>query len=195
MNPSLRLVVEWPNGMKLPVRVPATATGSDLVSLLRFSCDQDQVLILLFEGNCLHPKRELLRQQIYPDCTIQVVLVSETRMFCVSSDDEFDDQEISSESFDSICDEFLRISDVQFNLVEGHKKGGLIYQQFLGESDSDEPTPEPQVTVCAPPPSEISKEPLPHWPGKEIPDPRVESRPTGHDRLVDTGRVRREWNW
>jgi hypothetical protein len=180
MNPSVRLLIEWPNGTKLPVLVPATATGSDLVNLLRFSCHEDQVVILLFEGICLHPKRELLRQQLYPDCMIQVVLVSEAR----TSDDEFDDQEISSES---ICNEILRIADVQFNLVEGHKKGGLIYQQFLGESDSDDPAPEPQVTVCPPPPSEISNDPLPQWPGgKEIP---------AHDRLVDTGRVRREWNW
>jgi hypothetical protein len=74
-----------------------------------------------FQGHLPDPRRERLQRQVYPDCRIQVVLVSATRTS--------DDQEIS---LDSICNRILRIADVQFNLVEEHKKGGLIYERFIG---------------------------------------------------------------
>jgi hypothetical protein len=63
-----------------------------------------------------------------------------------------------------VCDEFLRIANAQFDLLEGHEKGGLIYKQFLEESESEDEGPEPETTVCPPQLTEIPTDPLPELP-------------------------------
>jgi len=196
----LRLVVQWPNGTKLPVRLPAAATGADLMNLLQFSCRQDQLFILVLDGNCINPRRELSRQRVHQDCTIDVVMIPDGLSYFVSSDDEVDEQEITSESFDSIYREIMRLTDVQFNLLECHRKGGLIYSQFLDESETEETSDEPHVTVCASPLTEIPKDPLPLCIDTDDPVPDVgRIDPAGSDPnppgLVDTEMVRHNWIW
>jgi hypothetical protein len=193
---TVRLIVEWPNGTKLPVRVATTATGADLIGLLRFSCRPDQLFFLLFDGVCLNPKRKLSRQRICADDVIQVVIVADNDSSLDSSDDGFVGEEMSSDSIDAVCCEILRITDVQFNLVESHKKGGLIYQQLIADSDSDEPAQE-HPTVVPPPPTGVSSDPLPEFPGDTgAPEPRAESRAAGHSRaLMSAGQIQGEWKW
>jgi hypothetical protein len=55
-NVSLLLVIEWPNGTRLPVRVAPTGTGEDLMKLLHFSGFRYSPFLLVIAGNYINPK-------------------------------------------------------------------------------------------------------------------------------------------
>jgi hypothetical protein len=103
----------------------------------------------------------------------------------------------------SVCGEILRIADVQFSLLEGHEKGGLIYKQFLEVSESEDERPEPETTVFPSQLTEIPTDPLPELPrssdyeeddssemGSSMPGQRA-----CDGQLVDTERIVRGWKW
>jgi hypothetical protein len=153
MDLSLPLIVEWPNGSRLPIRVSRTAMGEDLLTLLSFCCRNDQQVKLVFEGCCIHPGRQLCQQRIQPHSTIRVIQLSDDPADTGSDDDQFD----------AICPELFRIADVQFSLVEGHKKAGHIYRTMLiDQSDSDESDSSDSVlTVIPERAQDVSNDPLP----------------------------------
>jgi hypothetical protein len=153
MDLSLPLIVEWPNGSRLPIRVSRSAMGGDLLTLLSFCCRNDQQVKLVFEGSSIHPGRQLCQQRIHPHSTIRVVQLPDDRADLGSEDDQFD----------VLYPELFRIADVQFSLLEGHKRAGHIYRTMLMDtsdsldSDSDDPFP----TVIAERAAAVSHDPLP----------------------------------
>jgi hypothetical protein len=102
-----------------------------------------------------------------------------------------------------VCGEILRIADAQFNLLEGHEKGGLIYKQFLEESESEDEGSEPETTVCPPQLAEILTDPLPELPRsldyEEEDSSEIGSSMPGQracdGQLGDTERIVRGWKW
>jgi hypothetical protein len=55
---SLRMIIEWPNGSRLPVRVSSNATRSNLIALLQRASPGHSAFLLVKDGHCLHPERE-----------------------------------------------------------------------------------------------------------------------------------------
>jgi hypothetical protein len=155
----LRMFVEWPNGSRLPVRLPSDATGDDLLHLLRFAFRQNQTILLLVNGACLQPTRELSRQRVPQDAIVRVVNFSEFQSD-VSDDEESDHG--SGGDFGNAYNEILKIRDLQYRHIEGCAKGGALYRALLAEtSEDDESEAEPIPTVLAPTPPQIITDPLP----------------------------------
>ena len=116
---SIRIQIRWPNGTQLPVRIPQSSYSSDLKSLLRFSIHKNRVMILLFNGHKLDSHQTLEDQGVMEDSIIQVAHLFRTTQ---------------SNKSDDYFQEILRIADLQFNIVEGHKNGGLILDSMMHES-------------------------------------------------------------
>jgi hypothetical protein len=148
----LHFVVEWPNGSQLPVRLPSTVTGSDLLHLLSFSYGHDQSISLISDGSFIYPNSPLTT--LKQGGIIKVVLAS--------PNNDLDDFDIPDDSLEELCAELLRIADVQFRFVEGHRTGDRFYRQLLlEESEAEESARERPVTVLGEQPDCVSKEPLP----------------------------------
>jgi hypothetical protein len=159
MEGSLRMFIEWPNGSRLPVRLPSDATGDDLLRLLRFAFRKNQTILLLVNGTCLQPLCQLSRQQVLQDAVVRVVNFSD--WFHELTDDEDSDRAAQSESGNAY-DEMLRIRDLQYRHIEGWPKGGALYRALLEETSDDEETDiEQPPTIVAPRLAEIPTDPLP----------------------------------
>jgi hypothetical protein len=199
MDHSMRLFVEWPSGSRLPIRVATSATGADLLNLLSFCCRGDQQITLVFNGVCINPRCHLYQQRIHENSTIKVVDVTES----LTSDSDSSDYGFSGPPFESICPELLRITDIQFSIVEGHKTARQIYQTMLVEqSDIDESDWEQPGTVFPGKAPDISKDPLPTWDGFSGSDEdaidRLDSIGQSEGRgnsLFSPHKFKREWDW
>jgi hypothetical protein len=196
MDCSMRLFVEWPSGSRLPVRIAGTATGADLLNLLSFCCRGDQQITLVSNGVCIDPRSHLSQQRIHENSTIKVVKVSDS----VTIGTEATDYPLSDQLFESICPELLRLTDIQFSIVEGHRSARQVYRTMLvDESDTDESDSEQPRTVFPVKPSIIPKDPLPLWDGlnEEAMDgfDLVGQSEGGENSLFPTQRFRREWDW
>jgi hypothetical protein len=201
---SLRMIIEWPNGSRLPVRLASHATGADLIALLQFACPANSPFLLLKDGHYLHPQRQLCRQKIHDDSVIRVVNFATPRHSLIFSDETKSD-DLQSESLDGIFSEILRLTDLQFNLLEAHKKGELICRSFLADPRDDEPEPEVHKTRVPAPPAAVSVDPLPLLRGSsESETDYGDSDEDGEDdgamtaksgRVLKPHRFEREWNW
>jgi hypothetical protein len=160
MDLDLRLIVEWPNHTKLPVRLSASATGADLIGLLHFCLRDDTILALIANGICIRLRETLLTQHIQSDCLIKVVRISPNFDFPMSSDEELDEFEVLPPSLQA---EALRIADLQMALIDGAPQCGAFYRRYLMEIESEDPIPEPEPTVLSAN-AEIREDPLPVWP-------------------------------
>jgi hypothetical protein len=185
---SLRLIIEWPNGTHLPVRLPSAATGADLFDLLRFCVPDDGLFALVANGICIDPRRELRRQHIPPNSIVQLFRVTND-----SSRDE-DDLEPPSECINS---EILRLSDVQMAAIEGNPRCGQLMRQIIADSEPEEPIVKGEVTVCPPAPVTVSEDPLPVLPlmGEAAREGGVWEDGDCDARLAGPGPVRSGWNW
>jgi hypothetical protein len=162
MDRSIRLFVEWPDGSHLPVRLSRGATGEDLLDLISFCCRDDQQIILVFDGTCLNPRVQLCQQRIQENSTIKVVKLSDSFSDFIARRAESSPLALGEDSFESICPELLRITDLQFSIVEGHRNGGQLFRSMLMEqSDSDESDFDQPRTVLPLQPAEIPRDPLP----------------------------------
>jgi hypothetical protein len=199
MDLSLHLFVEWPNGTRLPVRLPRTATGEDLLNLLSFCCRGDQGIKLVFEGNCVIPKLQLCHQHMTQDSIIKVIRVTCPLTHATSPVDDYFDTGLPEDTFDAICPELLRLTDVQFRLVEGHRNGGHLYRQMLLEqSDTEESEYEQPPTVLKPTPDAVSKDPLPPLIGSESDDDemdRYDGFMTADGSIFAPDGAQRTWCW
>ena len=175
---SLRLIVEWPNGARLPVRVGSSATGEDLINLLRFSFTPDSICMLVHDNVYVKPGNTLACQMKEN----QIVKVLQVPKGSFSETDYSDSDDDDGEGFDGICSEVLRIADVQFNMIEGHRKGGVIMRNYLKEqSDTDESDSEAMTTVLGEKLTEIPSDPLPKWPVDQEDFPRYRTIGIGSD--------------
>jgi hypothetical protein len=193
---SLPLVIEWPNGTRLPVRVAPTATGEDLMKLLHFAGFRYHPFLLVVAGNYINPELELTRQMVRHNSVIRVVRISAVV--------EPAEAEPETDGFDGACAEMLRIVDMQFNNLEGHKKGGLIYRSILSENtETVETHSERGTTICPLPAAYVSTDPLPEpirTSDSEMDESDSDDWPPSHsgDRnrpFFEPNRVQREWNW
>jgi hypothetical protein len=199
MDISFHLFVEWPNGSRLPVRLPHSATGEDLLNLLRFSCRDDQGITLVFDGVCINPRVQLCQQHLKQDSTIKVVRVSSPLTRPESPADDYYDFWFADDSFDAICPELLRLADIQFRIVEGHRSGGQFYRQMLMEqSEPEEAEYEQPPTVLKPRPDSVSKDPLPPLDGSESDDDeldRLDGFRHADGSIFAPGGARQTWCW
>jgi hypothetical protein len=188
MDFPLRLIVEWPNRTRLPVRLSASATGADLIKLLQFCLHDDSLLALVVNGICIQPRETLFTQRIEDDSLIHVVPFSPTFDFPMSSDEEFDELETIQSSIQA---EALRIADLQMTLVDGAPKCGNLYRQYLREIESDDTIVDPEPTVLTTNP-EIREDPLPMWPNGLM-DQASQKDIEAH--LTKPRRARSGWSW
>jgi hypothetical protein len=144
----------------------ATSTGADLMSLLRFCTNQStEKMALVVGGMFIQPRRELNSQRVCENTVVKVVKIGQNGVDDQEIEEEIGCEETRTSSIDGICNEILRIADVQFNILEGHRRGGMFYRSFLNDqSDTEESESEVEVTVCPPPLTKISEDPLPQWP-------------------------------
>jgi hypothetical protein len=193
---SLPLLIEWPNGTRLPVRVAPTATGEDLMKLLHFAGFRDHPFLLVVPGNYINPKLELMRQMVRQNSVIRVVRIS-----AIIEPAEADPE---TDAYDGVYTEMLRIIDMQFNNLEGHKKGGLIYRSILSDNtETVETHSERGTTVCPLPAAYVSTDPLPapvRTSDSEMDESESDDSLPNHsgdrDRpLFEPNTVQREWNW
>jgi hypothetical protein len=156
----LKMIIEWPNGTRLPVRLASDATGADLIALIRFATTARSPVFLLNDGHFLHPRRQLRRQRIHENSVIRVVnLGSPVFNF-------FEDEQVKpkDELIDPVFTEILRITDMQFQHLESHRKATAYYQAILADSVQSEAEPaERHPTMLPPNVSRISEEVLPFW--------------------------------
>jgi hypothetical protein len=165
---SLHLFIEWPNGSRLPVRLPPNATGQDLLNLIGFCRRGGTEIALLYNDLCVNPTLQLCQQHLKQDSTIKVARLPSTFAHPTSPVDDYYDFALPDDNFDALCPEILRIADVQFRIVEGHRNGGHLYRQMLMEqSEPDESESEQPPTVLRPRPDSVSKDPLPPLAGSE----------------------------
>jgi hypothetical protein len=199
MDISLHLFIEWPNGSRLPVRLPHSATGEDLLNLLSFSCRGGQDITLVFDGVCVNPRLQLCQQHLKQDSTIKVVRISSPYTRTGSPLDDYYDFWLGDDTFDSICPELLRLADVQFRIVEGHRNGGHFYRQMLIEqSDTEESEYEQPPTVLKPRPDSVSSDPLPPLVGSESDDDeldRFDGFRHADGSLFAAGGPQQTWCW
>jgi hypothetical protein len=199
MDISFHLFVEWPNGSRLPVRLPQSATGEDLLNLLNFSCRGDQGITLVFDGVCVNPSVQLCQQHLRQDSTIKVVRVSSPYTRPASPIDDYYEFLLADDSFDAICPELLRLADSQFRIVEGHRNGGQFYRQMLMEqSDTEETESEQPPTVLKPRPDSVSQDPLPPLVGSESDDDeldRFDGFRHADGSIFAAGGARQTWCW
>jgi hypothetical protein len=187
MDASFRLFVEWPNGSRLPVRLARTATGGDLLNLLSFCCDQDQQVKFVHNGTSIDPARQLCEQRIPQNSTIKILHL------CTEIDDPV-------ETFRS---EVLRLSDVQFNLVEGHRNGGQFYRSILGDLfDGDGIALEQPRTVVPQRATAVADHPLPPLLRSSDSEDEWADRPDSvrqaderENSLFHPDGFEREWDW
>jgi hypothetical protein len=157
---SLKMIIEWPNGTRLPVRLASDATGADLIALLQFATTAHSPVFLINDGHFLHPRRQLRRQKIHENSVIRVV------NFEATSFNFFDDEPPKSrdESMDQIFAEILRITDMQYHQLESHRKAIAYYQSILADSARPEVEPSQRPSTVLPPaPARMSDEALPFW--------------------------------
>jgi hypothetical protein len=156
----LKMIIEWPNGTRLPVRLASDATGADLIGLIRFATTAHSPVFLLNDGHFLHPRRQLKRQRIHENSVIRVVNIGSLAF------NFFEDEQgkPKDESINPVFTEILRITDLQFQQLESHRKATGYYQVILAEAVHLEPEPaERYPTILPPTASRISEEPLPFW--------------------------------
>jgi hypothetical protein len=119
-------------------------------------------------------------------------------------EEDFGQREVRGANADAICNEILRITDVQFNILEGHRKGGIIYRSFLNDqSETEESESEQERTVCPPPATAVVEDPLPQLPSRsgDSEEDEFESyssslrSPSDEPRgpLIETDGLKNEW--
>ena len=139
----MRIIVVWPQGSQLPVRISGSAPVSDLTHLLRFVCQRGNKLAFVHNGVLLDEERTFGEQGIKKEANIHVIIVNSTGLESMRS------------SLDGVKNEMLRLSDLRNRRKEPEK--GVL--QGKEESTSDE-TFEPPM-VIAPKPVGIREDPLP----------------------------------
>jgi hypothetical protein len=189
METSFPLVIEWPNGTHLPVRVAASATGHDLMKLLQFAGFRNRPFVLVAAGGYVDPKVELSQQMVHHHSVIRVVPVSAVA----------EDSDPPPHVFDAVYAEMLRLFDLQFSLLEGHRAGALLYGSLLNDgSDTVETHSKRGTTICPLPATSVSTQPLPPPPRdseSDIPDSEWENESIIDRPIFEPNRVHREWRW
>ena len=181
---SLRVIVDWPNGSRLPVRVSRYATGEDLINLLRFSFTPDAVCVLMYKGAYVNPTYALSRQMKSND--VVAIRRVPRDLLVVDSDWSSDSEDAEIDEFSRVYGEVLRLADVQFNLFEVHRRGALMLRSCLKEqSESDDNDTEPVATVFGEKLTEIPSDPLPKL---TVEDEAIDMR---RDRIMAV----RGWHW
>lgn len=165
-NPSLRLLIEWWNGSRLPVRLSPSATGYDLLCLLRFSFDEDTECLLMNGDQQIKLHLDLASQHITQDQVIHV--------FCISKMHAHQDADAMPSNMEinvleDVYNEILRINDVRFNALEGRPQGEMIMNNFLQEQiESDDTRNDSnRLTICDASARCIVNEPLPALPRRD----------------------------
>ena len=177
---SMRVIVEWPNGGRLPVRISLNTTGQELVELLKFSLAPDSICVLIYRGAYVDPKCALAVQVRQNDVISIRPAPSELLDYSEYTDSE--DAEVDESG--RVYDEALRLADVQFNMIDANRRGGVVMTSYLTErSDSDDSCEEKTETVFGEKVTEIPCDPLP-------------TIPLDDDKLqLQRVRLVRAWRW
>lgn len=146
----MQLIVVWPQGSKLPVRVSRSAPVSELAHLLRFACRGDKKLVFFHKGILLDQSQTFDELGIKPSSLIDVRIV------------EKDAADLVHSMQDPVENEMLRLTDLR-NKKRDSEMGVMPGKE---ESTSDD-TFEPPTVVSAKPVA-IREDPLPEiWNKKQ----------------------------
>ena len=139
----MRLVIVWPQGSKLPVRISRTDPVSELAHLLRFVCHRNKKLVFFHNGTALDPRRTFQELGINHDQHITVQIV------------EKDGDEVNDQFEDPVRTEMLRLTDLRYQKRDSEM--GVIPRRE--DSTSDETFDSPMVISAKP--ITIREDPLP----------------------------------
>jgi hypothetical protein len=163
------------------------------MKLLQFAGFRGHTFILVAAGSYVDPKIELSRQMIRHHSVIRVVPVSAVP----------EDSDAPPDVFDAVYAEMLRLFDLQFSLIEGHRTGAVLYGSLLNEaSETIETHSKRGTTICPLPAPYVSTDPLPPPPPDSEPDigdseweneSIVDGR--GDGPLFEPNRLERAWRW
>lgn len=161
LTEKMRVIIQWPRGSSLPVRISPNATIEDLAHLLKFALRPFEEMVLLHHNIILHPYATLESQGITEDEKIAVVIQARSYL---SKDDYEDD--ITSKMrlqimIQDVFQEFLRLNDLRVNAVDTYliQQGAAALLDYDDESDDSDIEP----TNLEPTPSKISDDPLPKF--------------------------------
>jgi hypothetical protein len=184
-----RIIIEWPNGTRLPVRLASDATGADLISLIQFATTAHSPVFLVNDSHFIHPRRELRSQRIREDSVIRVVHYRPPLENHFFSDGGLRRRGIWPER---VFTEVIRISDMQFNQLETHRRTGQSY--WLAEAEATEgwEATEMHATVVPPSPARVSEDPLPMC---RTSSDEEEAEEVGLPGFLDGRKVQGEWQW
>ena len=177
---SVRVIVEWPNGCRLPVRISPETTGQELVELLKFSLAPGSICVLIYKGAYVDPKYALAVQVGQND----VIAIRHAPPELLEYSDYTDSEDVEIDELGRVYNEALRLADVQFNMIDAHRRGGVVMNSYLTErSDSDDSCEEKTETVFGEKVTEIPCDPLPTIP---LDDDKIE---------LHRVRFVRAWRW
>ena len=118
-----QVTIEWPNGVRIPVILSKNLTLSELLSIVNFSIRKNYNYQFTANGKKIIHSIPLLSQGIKSGDVIRIVQIRKHDISWKYAKNEFN--------------QVLRLTDLQFSMVEGNKKSGKIFKAMFSEMKTE----------------------------------------------------------
>ena len=129
MNRTLRVIIKWPEGSTLPIRISPCSTGAELNRLVQLSLGSAHKLYLIHKGVRVDPEKSLESQGVQMDAEITIVKQTKEEII-----DDLQRKVLIQSQIKALFMESLRIHDMQMNM---HDTQLVLQQQSIFENPDD----------------------------------------------------------